>query len=168
MVFLGVCALFLVLGCLAVFYPSPLYAAFLLVLWLVVLAAIYLYLNFEFLAMLQVLVYAGAIMVLFIFTIMLLDTREVRDSFEINWLNIFSIPFFLAVFFMLFPILKNWVPTKTQPDFQLEDVTSGLIQTKLGEYFYSQMFLVFQALGVIIFIGVMAALLITPALQKKS
>lgn len=50
------------------------------VLWLLLLflhvAVIYLFLNAEFLAMVQVIVYAGAILVMFLFTLFLLGARE--------------------------------------------------------------------------------------------
>lgn len=50
------------------------------VLWLLLLflhiAVIYLFLNSEFLAMVQVIVYAGAILVMFLFTLFLLGARE--------------------------------------------------------------------------------------------
>ncbi len=58
--------------------------AMLAVLWLVVtmlsLAAIYVLLNAQFVAAIQVLVYAGAVMVLFLFVIMLLNLGTVRSD----------------------------------------------------------------------------------------
>jgi len=61
---------------------SPLSGAFSLVFSLVSLAALYAMLHAEFVFILQVLVYAGAIMVLIIFTIMLLNLDE-RDLHEL-------------------------------------------------------------------------------------
>ncbi len=55
---------------------NPLSGAFSLVFSMVALAALYAMLNAEFVFILQVLVYAGAIMVLIIFTIMLLNLEE--------------------------------------------------------------------------------------------
>ncbi len=52
---------------------NPVYSAMYLVLTLFSLAAIFVLLNAHFLAALQVLLYAGAIMVLFLFVIMLLN-----------------------------------------------------------------------------------------------
>ena len=56
-----------------VFRPNPLGGAFALVLSLVSLAVLYAMLHAEFLFVLQILLYGGAIMVLIIFTIMLLN-----------------------------------------------------------------------------------------------
>ncbi|MFH1754777.1 MAG: NADH-quinone oxidoreductase subunit J [Candidatus Latescibacterota bacterium] len=55
---------------------NPLGSAFSLVVSMLALACIYAMLNAEFLFILQILVYAGAIMVLIIFTIMLLNLKE--------------------------------------------------------------------------------------------
>jgi NADH-quinone oxidoreductase subunit J len=66
----------LVSGGLVVFQKHPLRSA----LWLIVnffaVAAIYLLAHAEFIAAIQVIVYAGAIMVLFLFVIMLLNIRQ--------------------------------------------------------------------------------------------
>ena len=56
-----------------VFHRSPIISALALVFNLVAIAGFYLLLNAQFLALLQVIVYAGAIMVLILFVIMLLS-----------------------------------------------------------------------------------------------
>lgn len=55
---------------------KPVYSALFLVLCLLAVAVLFFQLNATFLAALQVIVYAGAIMVLFVFVIMLLHARE--------------------------------------------------------------------------------------------
>ncbi|MCX7643304.1 MAG: NADH-quinone oxidoreductase subunit J [Armatimonadetes bacterium] len=59
--------------------PNPVHSALFLVWTLFCVAAVYLLLGAEFLAVVQIIVYAGAIMVLFLFIIMLLNLR--RDEF---------------------------------------------------------------------------------------
>ena len=64
-------------------------SALMLVLNLVSLAGLYLLLQAQFLALIQILVYAGAIMVLFLFVIMLLNIDEEEyffDKFRIKYL----------------------------------------------------------------------------------
>lgn len=58
---------------------SPVYAALSLILNFFSLAGLYLSLSAEFLAAIQILVYAGAIMVLFLFVIMLLNLDKEED-----------------------------------------------------------------------------------------
>ena len=60
-------------GLLMVFSRHPVSAAFFMIVSLVGVAALFVLLEAFFLAILQVLVYAGAVMVLFLFIIMLLD-----------------------------------------------------------------------------------------------
>jgi NADH-quinone oxidoreductase subunit J len=63
-------------------HPNPVYSALFLVLDLLCIAFLYLLLDSPLLAMVQVIVYAGAIMVLFLFVIMLLNLR--REQFDIH------------------------------------------------------------------------------------
>jgi len=64
---------------------NPIYCALSLVVNFFLLAVMYLLLRAEFLAAIQVIVYAGAIMVLFIFVIMLLNLggEETRDKLRV-------------------------------------------------------------------------------------
>jgi len=77
MFFFILLALLVVAGALAVVLtPNPIHSAVALVFTLMATAGIFLTLGAEFLAVVQVIVYAGAIMVLFIFVIMLLNVRK--------------------------------------------------------------------------------------------
>ena len=65
------------------FSRSPVTSAMFLVLTIVSLAGLFVLLHAFFLAAVQILVYAGAVMVLFLFVIMLLDIKEeVRRRFQ--------------------------------------------------------------------------------------
>ena len=69
-----------------VLYPNPVRAALFLVLNLFCVAVLYLLMNAYFLAAVQVIVYAGAIMVLFLFVIMLLNLGSVDRSVDrLRW-----------------------------------------------------------------------------------
>ena len=67
------------------FSRNAVYAALFLVLNFITVAIYYLLLNAPFLAMAQVTVYAGAIMVLFLFVIMLLGTKKLKTRGENLW-----------------------------------------------------------------------------------
>ena len=71
-------AVFSALMC--ILQKSPVAAVLWLVSTMFSLAAIYVLLNAEFIAAIQVLVYAGAIMVLFLFVIMLLNLGQARSD----------------------------------------------------------------------------------------
>ena len=74
--FLGFAALLVATSLLVVLHRNPVTSALFLVLAFCSLAGIYLLLNAEFLGMVQIVVYAGAIMVLFLFVIMYLNLQH--------------------------------------------------------------------------------------------
>ena len=79
LLFYGFAALALLCGFLCVANPlsrSPVTSAMFLVLTIVSLAGLFVLLHAFFLAAIQILVYAGAVMVLFLFVIMLLNLKE--------------------------------------------------------------------------------------------
>ena len=63
---------------------NPVYAALSLILNFFSIAGLYLSLSAEFLAAIQILVYAGAIMVLFLFVIMLLNLQEEKGVLKFS------------------------------------------------------------------------------------
>jgi NADH-quinone oxidoreductase subunit J len=64
---------------------SPIASALWMVLNLFSIAALYLTLHAQFIAVIQILVYAGAIMVLFLFVIMLLNLAETPALGRLSW-----------------------------------------------------------------------------------
>src|SRR5580692_9165370 len=64
---------------------EPIHSALSLIMVMVALAALYLLLGAEFIAAVQIIVYAGAIMVLFVFVIMLLNAGVEERT---NWSKI--------------------------------------------------------------------------------
>ena len=65
-----------VIAIMVIAHPSPVYSALFLVMTLFLLAVYFLFLNAHMVAALQIIVYAGAIMVLFLFVIMLLNLQS--------------------------------------------------------------------------------------------
>lgn len=74
--FFGFAALLVVTSLMVVLHKNPVTSALFLVLAFSSLAGIYLLLHAEFLGMVQIVVYAGAIMVLFLFVIMYLNLQH--------------------------------------------------------------------------------------------
>ncbi len=71
----------------------PIYCALSLILTFVALAGIYLQMHAEFIAVMQVVVYTGAIMVLFVFVIMLLNApADERAPDKVHVVKFFAIP----------------------------------------------------------------------------
>src|SRR5579875_334413 len=108
-------AVFIIFGLLAVagalnllLQRHPINSALSLVVVMMALAVLYWSLGAEFLAAAQVIVYSGAVMVLFVFVIMLLNAGEETRSRGSRVASIMGFPGAAAVFCLLtFVFLKN-------------------------------------------------------------
>ncbi|HEU4333137.1 MAG TPA: NADH-quinone oxidoreductase subunit J [Candidatus Eisenbacteria bacterium] len=81
-----------------VFHRNPVHCALLLVGVLLALSGLFILLNAQFIAALQVIVYAGAIMVLFLFVLMLLNFRQDTDVLTPGAAKGFGFLFAMLVF----------------------------------------------------------------------
>jgi len=78
--FIGFAALLIGCSLMVILHRNPVTSALWLVLGFVSLAGLYLLLQAEFPAMVQIIVYAGAIMVLFLFVIMYMNLKRDREE----------------------------------------------------------------------------------------
>lgn len=74
-----------------VFARSPMYSVLSLIVCFFTIAGHYILLNAQFLAIVHVIVYAGAIMVLFLFTVMLLNLNASTEPHKTNWVKIAAV-----------------------------------------------------------------------------
>jgi len=78
-------------GILVITRRNPVMSALYLILNFFCLAGLYLTLHAQFIAIIQILVYAGAIMVLFVFVIMLLNLKDERKLMEgFSWKKVLA------------------------------------------------------------------------------
>ncbi|EMN90098.1 NADH-ubiquinone/plastoquinone oxidoreductase chain 6 [Leptospira weilii str. UI 13098] len=101
-----------------IFHPNAITAAVLLVLSFFSLAAIYAVMNAIFIATMQLLVYAGAIMVLVVFVLMLLSLRDDAPQFfifekPIKKLLYLGLVLFLGV--LLITAVQDGIPSESSP-----------------------------------------------------
>ncbi|EMJ96863.1 NADH-ubiquinone/plastoquinone oxidoreductase chain 6 [Leptospira alstonii serovar Pingchang str. 80-412] len=113
-----------------VFHPNAITAAVLLVLSFFSLAAIYAVMNAVFIATMQLLVYAGAIMVLVVFVLMLLSLRDDAPQFfifekPIKKLLYLSLVTFLGV--LLVTAVQDGIPSESS-------APVGYAQNKDGKF----------------------------------
>src|SRR5215510_12508846 len=79
-----------------------LYSSLSLIVMLASMSALFILLQAEFLAVINVIVYAGAIVVLFVFVIMLLNLPADEDGEDrLRWLKFLGIPMGLFLLFMV-------------------------------------------------------------------
>ncbi len=99
-------------------FRNPLYSALSLVVDFFFFAALYVLLSAHMMAITQVLVYAGAIMVLFLFIIMLLNLKDSElGEFEFRVHHVISLATVGGLFFFMFSAITPLVKT--------DDVTKG-------------------------------------------
>src|SRR5438045_8796425 len=108
--FLAFAAIAVVCAINVVVQTHPISSALSLVGVMASLAVLYLLLGGEFIAMAQIIVYAGAVMVLFVFVIMLLNSGvEVRRGR--SWMaTLFGVPALLGLLGLLAVFLIRWFP----------------------------------------------------------
>lgn len=121
------------------------------------LAVLYLLLGGEFIAMAQIIVYAGAVMVLFIFVIMLLNAGvEVRRGR--SWMaTIFGIPALLGLLGVLGCLLVRWFPDA--PVVKFGDFTGGTAKD-VGYALFTGYLLPFEVTSVLILIAILGAVVL--------
>src|SRR6266516_4059983 len=124
---------------------SPLYSALSLIGTLLSLSALYLTVHAQFIAAVQIVVYAGAIMVLFIFVIMLLNVPKDQPVIEKHKaLGYLAIPFAGALIAEAFFVLQKVADKKITPAFDL-DTTERAVGTtySIGFNLFTQYLLPF-------------------------
>jgi NADH-quinone oxidoreductase subunit J len=95
---------------------NPIHGALFLVVNLATVAALYLRLGAEFLALAQVIVYAGAIMVLFVFAIMvLIPGKEETGPDPLRGLRVLALPLGAILLVLLVLVLARWGAGPTGP-----------------------------------------------------
>ena len=79
-----------------------LYSSLSMILMLTSMSALFILLQADFLAVINVIVYAGAIMVLFVFVIMLLNlSADAEEEDRLRWLKLAGIPMGLFLLFVM-------------------------------------------------------------------
>lgn len=141
-------------------------SALLLVVNMVSLAGIYLLLNAHFLAIIQILVYAGAIMVLFLFVIMLLNVdneEKLFDGFRVKYILSFVLGG--AVIGQILYSLGD--VANVLPVLESGDPTLGNVEN-FGNVLFTDYLLPFEMTAILLTAAVVGALLIAQYKVKKA
>lgn len=140
--------------------PNPVISAIFLVLNFFALAGLYLLLNAQFIAVVQVIVYAGAIMVLFLFVLMLLNTaNEPAIMKERSKLKTMAIVIAVLVFAQIAFLIFYSAPSEGVPVEVQKSIDAGLIET-IGTELYTTYVLPFLAAGFLLLAATMGALIL--------
>jgi len=146
---------------------NPVHSALFLVLAFFSTACIWMLLKAEFLAITLVLVYVGAVMVLFLFVVMMLDinTDKVRRGF---WRNL-PVALFVGIVVVLelaAVLIHSFAGVKASDAPQLPADYSN---TKaLGALLYTEYVWAFEVAAVILLVGIVAAIALTLRRRKDA
>ena len=143
---------------------NPVHSVLFLILAFFNSAALFVLVGAEFLAMILVIVYVGAVAVLFLFVVMMLDINfvELRQGF-LQYLPIGAVIGFVLLFELLL-ILGSWVVV---PDAKLfaaapTPAASQITNTHaLGNILYTDFVYLFQGAGMILLVAMIGAIVLT-------
>ena len=148
-------ALALICGVMILVSRNPVNSAMFLVLTIASLAGLFVLLEAFFLAAIQILVYAGAVMVLFLFVIMLLDLK-VEERRKINLLAIIGAIISVGAISVIFfkSLGGTSLSTTRAPDFH-----AGTLE--LGKLLFSQYLLPFEIVSVLLLVAMVGVILLS-------
>jgi NADH-quinone oxidoreductase subunit J len=121
------------------------------------LAVLYLLLGAEFIAMAQVIVYAGAIMVLFVFVIMLLNAGEEQKRGRSLAVQLLGVPGFFGLLALLSYAILRLFPNAANVHFG--GFTNGKAED-VGRALFTRYLLPFEVTSVLILIAIIGAIVL--------
>lgn len=164
-------ALFYFFGCIAliaainvVAQTKVFYSAISLIICLCAIAALYMLLEAPFIAAVQIIVYAGAIMVLFLFVIMLLDPFSAAIMQDKRKLLAYgAAPLGSIILVLLVSLLRTYNPARTPKN---PEITGGIGTAKnLGEMLFSKYLFPFEVTSVLILVAIIGVVVLS---KKRS
>ncbi len=144
---------------------NPVHSVLFLILAFFNAAGLFLLAGAEFLAMVLVVVYVGAVAVLFLFVVMLLDVDLVRlrEGF-LRYLPIGATIGLVLLVELVFFIFPNWIFGAEAPGALAAKVPSPSMVSNtdaLGRLIYTDYIYLFQAAGLVLLVAMIGAILLT-------
>ncbi|PXW87841.1 NADH dehydrogenase subunit J [Nitrosomonas sp. Nm84] len=140
---------------------NPVYSALLLVLAFVTCAGLWLLLEAEFLAITLVLVYVGAVMVLFLFVVMMLDINldQLREGFW-KWFPFGAVVALIMVGEMTMVLMGKYFGLEEMPTPSAQDADYSNTRA-LGRLIYTEYAYAFELAAVLLLVAMVAAIALT-------
>ena len=145
---------------------NTVHSVFFLILDFISISCLFIMIGAEFLGMIMLIVYVGAVAVLFLFVVMMLNVAQQKNQWFISEVSSGHIPIGLVIssliFFELLIVIGGW---KYKPDlFNSKDleISNKISNThSLGEILYTDYIHVFQISGMILLIAMIGAIVLT-------
>lgn len=137
---------------------NPIYSALSLLIMFFHVAGLYVTLHAEFLAAVQVIVYAGAILVLYLFVVMLLNLKQ-DDRYHRQWPVAACVGAALVLEAFVLTLVKGGAPHPVRDGRETE--TAGLGNTEaLGDVLYSTYLFPFEVASLILLVAMIGAIIL--------
>ncbi|MEW5978734.1 MAG: NADH-quinone oxidoreductase subunit J [Acidobacteriota bacterium] len=136
----------------------PIYSALSLIVTLMSLAGIYIQMKAEFIAVMQIVVYAGAIMVLFVFVILLLNPAEEERASKRLWLVRYtSIPLALVLVWQVSRLVLHAFGGQ---GVRIDAMSVGLAGNteQIGRLLYTQFALPLEVTSILLLVAILGAI----------
>lgn len=162
LVFYVFAAITIASGIMVVSSRNPVHSVLFLILAFFNAAGLFVLLGAEFIAMLLVVVYVGAVAVLFLFVVMMLDINfvELRQGF-MKYLPI-GVLIGIVIFVELFFVVTSWaIAPELITSAPTPDVAEVSNTHALGALLYTRYVYLFQAAGLILLIAMIGAIVLT-------
>ena len=148
---------------------NPVHSVLFLILAFFNAAALFLIAGAEFLAMILVIVYVGAVAVLFLFVVMMLDVdfEDLRKGVQRYWIAGATVG--AVLFAELAAVLGGWKLAPSAGQLRMSPVPSGVSNTvALGRILYTDYVFLFQTAGLILMVAMIGAIVLTLRDRKTS
>ena len=143
-------------GLMVVISKNPVYSVLYLVLTFFAIAGHYILLNAQFLAAVHIIVYAGAIMVLFLFVIMLLNLNKETEPHKDNWIKFAAAVAAGLLLVVLVGSIKGAETIAPKSSFNGE---IGLIKN-LGKVLFNDFLLPFEVSSILLLAAMVGAVML--------
>ena len=146
---------------------NTVHSVFFLILDFISISCLFIMIGAEFLGMIMLIVYVGAVAVLFLFVVMMLNVAEQKGQwFSSRWDGGTHIPIGLLVsliiFFELIIVIGGW---KYKPDLLNSlsiNISNEITNTRsIGNVLYTYYILLFQISGMILLVAMIGAIVLT-------
>ena len=145
---------------------NTVHSVFFLILDFISISCLFIMIGAEFLGMIMLIVYVGAVAVLFLFVVMMLNVAQQKNEWFISEENSAHIPVGLVIstiiFFELIIVIGGW---KYKPDLfnsSNSNVLNKISNThSLGQILYTDYIHIFQISGMILLIAMIGAIVLT-------
>ena len=144
---------------------NTVHSVFFLILDFISISCLFIMIGAEFLGMIMLIVYVGAVAVLFLFVVMMLNVAQQKNQWFISKENSRHIPVGLLIsviiFFELIIVIGGW---KYKPDlFKTGNISSNEVTNthSLGQILYTDYIHIFQISGMVLLIAMIGAIVLT-------